>query len=326
MTVPSTLYSMSRAAGIPLSDEQFDALRRNRPTRPVAARRRPSAGTSPSTTPGITAGLITPGPQHGHGVGEGATSTGEEGGTPESMTPTEPGASGVGARPPESAPTTGRTRRGPRQLDIELAVACVLLAGVAVASVYFMARPEPTVFDRWVFAVIPKRPRSGYVIAVTRLGSPLVVGAGAVAAFLATIRRDRARAVALLVAPAATVFGCDVILKPVVGRTFDGVLSFPSGSVAVVAALATAAVLATPDRLRWGTGVVGGTGTALMVLAVIALGWHYPTDTFGGLGVGIGTVLLFDCVARRIAARLGWGRPEPPPAPRPSEAEQLARR
>jgi undecaprenyl-diphosphatase len=242
------------------------------------------------------------------------------------VTPTEPGASGVGARPTDSAPTTGRSKRGPRGLDIELALACVLLAGVGVASVIFMARPEPTVFDRWVFAVIPTRPRSEYVIAVTRLGSPLVVAGGSVAAFLATLRRNRARATALLVAPGATVAASDWILKPVVGRTFDGVLSFPSGSVAVVAALATVAVLATPDRLRWGAGVVGATMTVLMALAVIALGWHYPTDTVGGLGVGIGTVLLFDCVARRLATSFGRARPGPEPSLQTSEAERLARR
>jgi membrane-associated phospholipid phosphatase len=222
------------------------------------------------------------------------------GGRRGTVTPTNPGVSGVGGR---SLRLTDRLQR-PRADDVELIVACALLAAVGLAGLYFMVRPGPTWFDRFVFSLITPRPRSQYVIAVSRLGSAPVLAVGALAGFVATIRRDRARAAALLAGPLCAVIGTDVIVKPVVGRTFHGVLSFPSGSVAAVAALGTVAVLATPDRWRWGAGVAGGTVTVLMAVAVIGLGWHYPTDTLGGLALGSGAVLLLDCVARRIY--VGW--------------------
>ena len=215
------------------------------------------------------------------------------------MTLTESGASRVGGRPPRHA----RRVRRPRTDDIELALAGALLGAVALAGLYFLVRPGTTRIDRFVLSVIPLRPRSTYVVAVTRLGSAPVLVAGAVAGFIATMRRDRARAAALLVAPVVTVLVTDWILKPTVGRRFEGVLSFPSGSVAAVAALATVAVLASPDPWRWASGAVGATVSVLMALAVVALGWHYPTDAASGLALGAGTVLLLDWVGRRVAGR-----------------------
>ena len=215
------------------------------------------------------------------------------------MTPTQSGTSGAGGRLPRHARRVLR----PRTDDIELALSVALLGAVGLAGLYFVVRPGATGVDRFVSSVIPPRPRSMYVVAVTRLGSAPVVLGGAVAGSLATMRRERARAVALLVAPVVTVLLTDWILKPAVGRRFDGVLSFPSGSVAAVAALAAAGVLATPDRWRWVSAVVGGTVAVLMALAVVALGWHYPTDAACGLALGTGTVLLIDWVGRRVAGR-----------------------
>jgi membrane-associated phospholipid phosphatase len=215
------------------------------------------------------------------------------------VTPTESGTSRVGGRLPRHA----RRARRPRTDDIELALSVAFLGAVALAGLSFVVRPGATGLDRFVFSVIPPRPRSIYVVAVTRIGSAPVLVAGALAGFVATIRRDRGRAVALLVAPVVTVLVTDWILKPAVGRRFEGVLSFPSGSVAAVAALASVGVLATPERWRWVSGAVGGTVAVLMAVAVVALGWHYPTDAACGLALGAGTVLLLDWVGRRVAGR-----------------------
>ncbi len=40
-----------------------------------------------------------------------------------------------------------------------------------------------------------------------------------------------------------------------------------------------------------------------MTVAVVAVGWHFPTDAFAGLALGVGTVLLADGLARRSATR-----------------------
>jgi hypothetical protein len=73
------------------------------------------------------------------------------------------------------------------------------------------------------------------------------------------------------------------IAKPLVDRhsVLTGGLSYPSGTVAAVAALATALTLVMPAQARFpvallGLLAIGGTGAAVIVLR-----WHYPTDALG---------------------------------------------
>jgi len=195
----------------------------------------------------------------------------------------------------------------------ELTAAGLLLLAVVVGGLYFMARPGPTLLDRWTFAAIRPVYHSGLLVALTRIGSPFVVVAAAVAGFLATLRRNRPRAVALLVGPVLAVAVSDWVMKPVVGRTFADVVSFPSGTVTVVAAIAAVALLATPDPWRSVVAAVGGTVTVLECVAVVALRWHYPTDAAAGLALGVSVVLLTDCAARGAASWLdrGTGRSVP---------------
>ena len=122
---------------------------------------------------------------------------------------------------------------------------------------------------------------------MTRLGSPFVVVAAAAAGFLATIGRNRPRALALARRARCWPWRvCDWVVKPVVGRTFADVVSFPSGTVTAVAAVATVALLATPDPWRSVVAALGGTVTVLAVVSVVALRWHFPTDAAGRGGGG----------------------------------------
>lgn len=183
----------------------------------------------------------------------------------------------------------------------EPTVATFLLGAVTVAGLYLRVRPGPTFLDTWGLAAIPAVHHSGFLIATTRLGSPFVVVVGAVAGFLAAFGRNRPRAVALLVGPVLAVAVSNWVVKPGVGRTFADVVSFPSGTVTAVAALATVGVLAAPESWRTGVGAVGAAAALLSALSVVALRWHYPTDALGGLATGGGVVLLVDCLARRVA-------------------------
>jgi len=113
----------------------------------------------------------------------------------------------------------------------------------------------------------------------------------------------------------------DGLFKPLVHRTYLGVLTYPSGHTATVFALAaTVGVLlhipspakARPLRVLMPTAVcvLGG----VVALGVIGLRWHYFTDTLAGAALGIGTVcglaLLLDLpVVRRW---LAWGSRQPP--------------
>lgn len=91
----------------------------------------------------------------------------------------------------------------------------------------------------------------------------------------------------------------DALLKPLFDRTLQGQLAFPSGhttSVTAQAAMLAVLLLVPPQRQRTRTArvtlvTVYCVLTAALATAVIALRWHYFTDTVAGVAVGAGTVL-----------------------------------
>lgn len=92
----------------------------------------------------------------------------------------------------------------------------------------------------------------------------------------------------------------DYVLKPLVHRTYYGSLVYPSGHTtatitlaAVLTVLLAPVVTGSSGARRWLAAAllaVGWLAVVLVVLAVIALRWHYFTDTVAGAAVGIGTV------------------------------------
>jgi membrane-associated phospholipid phosphatase len=155
-------------------------------------------------------------------------------------------------------------------------------------------RPGANVLDRWGFDLVAKSPNSAFFIHTTDLGSPAVLVGGCVAGALIVVRRDRMRAVACLLGPLVAAALVELVLKPLVGRHFEGVLTYPSGTVTDVTAVATAWVVAAPRRARPLVIVLGAVAVSLIAVAVTGLRWHYPTDVLGGIVLGVGTVLLVD--------------------------------
>jgi membrane-associated phospholipid phosphatase len=110
----------------------------------------------------------------------------------------------------------------------------------------------------------------------------------------------------------------EVLLKPVVDRTYWGNVVYPSGhTTAVFALAATVTVLLLPPprpakAAAWRVllPVAACVLGVIVAIAVIGLQWHYFTDTVAGAAVAIGTVcglaLLLDLPAvRRWLARTG---------------------
>jgi undecaprenyl-diphosphatase len=190
---------------------------------------------------------------------------------------------------PPTAPsiTSGRHRAARR----ELISGSVLVLLTAIGGVYFYFRPQPADFDHW----IQISPTSGsWFTSVTTLRYPLAVILGSVFFALLTVTRDRVRALACLIGPPLALIAGELVVKPAVGRTIGGLLSYPSGSTVGAAALATAGVLACPRRWRSIAAIAATLFGLWMAVAVVALGWHYPSDAFGGLLFGTGVVLLVD--------------------------------
>lgn len=117
---------------------------------------------------------------------------------------------------------------------------------------------------------------------------------------------------AMVAVPAAEGLTED-LLKPLIHRTYLGDLSYPSGhatAIFTIAAVVTVLLLIPPKPAgaRALRVLIPAAAFALgcgVVVGLIALRWHYFTDTVAGAAVGIGTVcglaLILDLAGRRLA-------------------------
>ncbi len=196
----------------------------------------------------------------------------------------------------------------------------VILVSLSILGAVVIAfHPARNFLDQWGFTAIGRTPDSGALVRIVKLGDPLVLVIGTLLATVMVFRRDRLRALACLAGPPLAAVLVELAAKPLAGRHFEGVLSYPSGNVTNVAAVSTALVLATPARLRAVVVVLGAVATTAMTVAVIGLRWHLPTDALAGAVFGVGVVLLVDGVLHQseIRRRLAPVLRTPPP-PRPS--------
>lgn len=85
--------------------------------------------------------------------------------------------------------------------------------------------------------------------------------------------------------------------------------TFPSGHATVAMSLALAAVLVSPPGLRLLVAVTGAGYALLVGVALLALGWHYPSDVAGGYLVAAIwaalALLLVSALPARAAPRHG---------------------
>jgi membrane-associated phospholipid phosphatase len=225
-------------------------------------------------------------------------------------------------RQPSRCPLLAPAARWPAAALIALCVAVTVFLGA-----HFSHQGHPGWLDR----AIDHRIRHaliwhhGPLDLVTSIGDPIPVTlmtAALVVACLATRRWHGAVLLAVAVPVAAAL--TEMVLKPLIDRTMQGALSFPSGHTTGMFALVGcgAVLLAGPSRPRLPAG-----GRLLLVLAaylvatavavaLIGLGAHYFTDTVAGAAVGTATVLLTALILDRLS-RPG-PRPESPagqPAP-----------
>ena len=85
------------------------------------------------------------------------------------------------------------------------------------------------------------------------------------------------------------------------GEAPIGAASWPSGHATAAMSLALCAVPAVPMRLRPAVATLGAAFAVAVSYSFLALGWHYPSDVFGGFLVaaawtllGVGTLVALD--------------------------------
>jgi undecaprenyl-diphosphatase len=197
-------------------------------------------------------------------------------------------------------------------------VACALTTALLGAWLGHGAHTDrvDTVVDARVKAILP-----GNAKLLVRLAWPgglrAIIGMTAVLVLVCLLRRRyRGAALAAISIPAAAMI-TEGLLKPLVGRTALGFLSFPSGHATGTFALATAITVLlagaprVPRAVRLAAAVIAFAVASAVSAAMIALGFHYFTDAVAGAAVGIGTVLATALALDLLM--LAWRRFREPP-------------
>ena len=71
-----------------------------------------------------------------------------------------------------------------------------------------------------------------------------------------------------------------------------GAISWPSGHATAAMSLALCSVLAAPARLRPAVAALGAVFAVAVSYSFLTLGWHYPSDVFGGYLIATAWTLL----------------------------------
>jgi membrane-associated phospholipid phosphatase len=178
---------------------------------------------------------------------------------------------------------------------------------VAALGLRYAGEDEPRWLDKWALIVVHGRFAGAPSPArwIIGLADPLPLAVIATAlAVLCLLAGRRRLAVLALVGPVATGLAT-VVLKPLIDRTKDGDLAYPSGHTGTATALALVAgllLVAVLHLHRWAaaalvTAVTVAEGAA-MSLAMTLTDYHYLTDTVGGfctaVSIVLGLALLLD--------------------------------
>jgi len=199
-----------------------------------------------------------------------------------------------------------------RLAAIVIVAACVITLGVLSALIYHGSAPDA--LDKAVFRwVRPHRIGLGPLSAV---GDTVPMGLLTVVLCYCclALRRYRGAIMVALAVPIAS--GITELLKHVIHRIYIDFLSFPSGHTTATFALITCiAVLLidppatkAPASMRVVLAVLSVGLGGMVALALVAVKFHYVTDTIGGAAVGIGVTLTLALALDLTAARLDRGK------------------
>jgi membrane-associated phospholipid phosphatase len=185
-----------------------------------------------------------------------------------------------------------------------LALGALSAAGAAIVWLAAFVVPGGRVLDAAAlraFAGVGRTPLQPSIDGVAVLANPLpfVIG-GALLVGVALLRR-RPLMAAVLPVVLVGANACTQLLKPALAdlriidvgrmdRVYTG--SWPSGHATASMSLALCLVLVVGPRLRPLAAIVGAAYAIGVGYALVALGWHLPSDVLGGYLVAAGFTLL----------------------------------
>jgi membrane-associated phospholipid phosphatase len=161
---------------------------------------------------------------------------------------------------------------------------------------------NPTPLGKW--AVLPP------TVATRLLGvlsEPLVIYSVIVTLVGFALWRRRWEVAALAVLAPGLCVALTEVFKPLVDRMHAGYLSYPSGHTVSSVSAYTVALLVVTAEWNGLRRLLAWVVWALVVLGVtaglVAMNYHYPTDTIGGVGVALGVVLPAAILADTLGSR-----------------------
>lgn len=165
-------------------------------------------------------------------------------------------------------------------------------------GIIFAGQPHASPVDRWfsgwVHSVFGDR---GPLAAALLLPTDTSVIGGAVVAIV-IVAWLRHRGDVVLLAAGTPVIGVGLVelaFKPLFDRRLHGYLSYPSGHAVAAMTVYTVAVLALASTggplRRWLAAAAWGLLTVIVVIGLVAMDCHYPTDAVGGVFVAIGVTV-----------------------------------
>lgn len=218
----------------------------------------------------------------------------------------------------------------PRRLRVPALVAAALgwLIALTLGTVYAGDR-HAGVFDeriiRFIHTVVGRRSTAANVL-VSPTDAPVVYALLVALVVAGLVLRRWTVAALAVVAPGFAIGMCELVLKPGFDRTYAGGLSYPSGhTIAAVTTYTVALLMITSGASRWWR-VLATTLWALLTFALmvglVAMNYHYPTDTIGGFCIAMGVVLPLAVLADVVNERTRRPRqsiPEPRSEAKPDQ-------
>ncbi|HET6831474.1 MAG TPA: phosphatase PAP2 family protein [Solirubrobacterales bacterium] len=205
---------------------------------------------------------------------------------------------------PTTSPTSsgGGSRSGAGRARLPGPLVLLALAsGIAVIAIYFLVvrtywgqRLDEHAFVGHDFFT-SREAQADSFLRIVSIGS-LILATTLVAAVAAIRRRPR-----LALLAAASIAGsilCTEVLKHVVLERPPIIVSnivdnsYPSGHTTIGMGVAVAAMLVVPRRLLWPTAFGAGLFGSAFGVAVVAAGWHRPSDAVGAFCVVIAVAAL----------------------------------
>jgi membrane-associated phospholipid phosphatase len=187
-------------------------------------------------------------------------------------------------------------------------VALTCLVATATLGLVVAHGHSPYAFEKPALAWLgpPSANRSWADLA--KLIAAPIIGAALVTSFvIGLLRRALFRVAAYAVLVTSAILISENVAKPLVQRTYQAELTFPSGHVTAASATALALWLAlyplVGKRARNSVLVFGIAWTVLMSLAVVGAQWHTPVDALGSILLSVGIVSAGAVVLEPFGAR-----------------------